>query len=437
MTTQQISEQVRQLILEGELDDAANALVQFFDKEWMSRGDKEQVQLYNQALYQLSQLNELKHQVFAGIISNEDADLKRNKIRAVLLEVSEALKNMQSRPVVAAQPERTQPDAVATKGESRRWIWGLFALLTISIIGLLIYRQTNQGAIPETQTIVQKDTVFISGNTDAASPSTVEQKPPESQPGRQETRPKNTTGAVTPPPPVGKAELYVQFDIQPSTLISDQSARVTVTVHNSGQKAANQVTTYWWATPNISPKTLIFDRIAAGGRESQSFDFTWYQMEGQVLVKAQVDPQNRIAEGNEANNSFSKNMIVTAPNVGSGTASITEKTELVAMIKAPSKIKMGQAVTIEVVATNKSRTVAADNFEVWWWADKNDSSPFHKFKVDHLEPQKAKSFTFTFSWINVLQTTEVMMVAKVDPLEKVSELNETNNSGQQAIRVEK
>lgn len=74
MTTQQISEQVRQLILAGELDDAANALVQFFDKEWMSRGDKEQVQLYNQALYQLSQLNELKHQVFAGIISNEDAD---------------------------------------------------------------------------------------------------------------------------------------------------------------------------------------------------------------------------------------------------------------------------------------------------------------------------------------------------------------------------
>jgi len=38
MTTQQISEQVRQLILEGELDDAANDLVQFFDKEWMSRG---------------------------------------------------------------------------------------------------------------------------------------------------------------------------------------------------------------------------------------------------------------------------------------------------------------------------------------------------------------------------------------------------------------
>lgn len=82
MTLQQISQQVRDLILAGELDDAANALVQFFDKEWMSRGDKEQIQLYNQALYQLSQLNELKHQVFAGIISNEDADLKRNKIWA-------------------------------------------------------------------------------------------------------------------------------------------------------------------------------------------------------------------------------------------------------------------------------------------------------------------------------------------------------------------
>lgn len=437
MTTQQISEQVRQLILEGELDDAANTLVQFFDKEWMSRGDKEQMQLYNQALYQLSQLNELKHQVFAGIISNEDADLKRNKVRAVLLEVSEELKGMQSRPVVVAQSERIRSDAVSTNYASRRRVWGILALLTISIIGWLIYRQINPGTIPETKTIVQKDTIFIPGKAETASPSTAEQKPPESQPKTQNTRPKNTNSTATPPPPVGKPDLSVSFSVEPATVKLGQPTRVTITANNSGHKSAKNVEVYWLSIKNSPPKVLIFDHIPVGGSASQSFDFTWPETQGNISAKATIDPLEQIPEENEANNIQYKNLPINTSSQTGSASSNGEKTDLMVMIKAPSKVKMGQAVTIEVMAINKSRAVAADNFEVWWWADKKDSSPFHKFKVDHLEPQKTKSFTFTFSWMNILQTTQVLMVAEVDPLEKVSELFETNNSGQQAIMVEK
>ena len=155
MTLQQISQQVRDLIIQGELDDAANTLVQFLDKEWMSRADKAQVQLYNQALYQLSQLNELKHQVFAGIISNEEADLKRNRIRAVLLEISEELKGIETRPVVMAQSEGTAPNVVSSKKDSRLWVWGILALVAVSIISLLVYRQINPATIPDTKTIIQ------------------------------------------------------------------------------------------------------------------------------------------------------------------------------------------------------------------------------------------------------------------------------------------
>lgn len=104
MATPQISEQVRQFILKGKLDDAAEALIRYYEKELMSRGNKAEEQLYNQVLYQLSQLNELKNQVFAGIISNEEADLKRNKIRVVLLEVSNALATAGSTPPKSPVP---------------------------------------------------------------------------------------------------------------------------------------------------------------------------------------------------------------------------------------------------------------------------------------------------------------------------------------------
>ena len=136
MTTQQISEQVRNLILQGELDDAANTLVQFFDKEWMSRGDKAQVQLYNQALYQLSQLNELKHQVFAGIISNEEADLKRNKIRAVLLEVSNALATFN--PTRAHSPAPAPPSEEQGLRHKRRIAIILILGIPLSIMVVML-----------------------------------------------------------------------------------------------------------------------------------------------------------------------------------------------------------------------------------------------------------------------------------------------------------
>lgn len=149
MTLQQISQQVRDLILAGELDDAANALVQFFDKEWMSRGDKEQIQLYNQALYQLSQLNELKHQVFAGIISNEDADLKRNKIRTVLLEVSEELKNVETRQRQTAiwfePPKDTQPKS----SSKSRLPYAITGLLAVVLLIWLVVKDGCNGTEPK------------------------------------------------------------------------------------------------------------------------------------------------------------------------------------------------------------------------------------------------------------------------------------------------
>lgn len=149
MTTQQISEQVRQLILAGELDDAANVLVQFFDKEWMSRGDKEQVQLYNQALYQLSQLNELKHQVFAGIISSEEAALKRNKIRVVLLEVSEELKNLEARPRQAAAMQDSQKDTQPKPISRSRLPYVIGGLLAVVLLIWLVTKNGCNGGEPK------------------------------------------------------------------------------------------------------------------------------------------------------------------------------------------------------------------------------------------------------------------------------------------------
>jgi hypothetical protein len=85
MTLQQIIQQTRTQIAEGRLEEATSQLVRFLDEEWMSKEDRAQIHLYNQALQQLSQMNELREQELSGVISLEDADLKRNKIRAALL----------------------------------------------------------------------------------------------------------------------------------------------------------------------------------------------------------------------------------------------------------------------------------------------------------------------------------------------------------------
>ncbi len=134
MNLQQIAQQVKDLIVQGELDEGATLLVNFFNQEYLSQADKAQFQLYNQALHQLSQLNELKHQVLTGVISSEDADLKRNKVRSALLEIAEELKKLETalNPTEPIPIARTVPPP--KPATNKRLLFVLSGLLAVALL---------------------------------------------------------------------------------------------------------------------------------------------------------------------------------------------------------------------------------------------------------------------------------------------------------------
>lgn len=135
MDTVQLSTQIRRLIAEGELETAARTLLQYLDQEGLSSADKARFQVYNQALYQVAQLNELQDQVIRGIISTEDADLKRNRIREALLEISEGVGSLDP---THLSPHAAVPLTEDSLGKKRRIALILILGIPLSIMMVML-----------------------------------------------------------------------------------------------------------------------------------------------------------------------------------------------------------------------------------------------------------------------------------------------------------
>ena len=167
MDTVQLSTQIRRLIAEGELETAARTLLQYLDQEGLSSADKARFQVYNQALYQVAQLNELQDQVIRGIISTEDADLKRNRIREALLEISEGLGSLE---VVTTLQKSHLPTVPLPKPKHNlTQIIGILFILTLLIWALIKISINNPPpnpdsppkVIPDNERLEDPDVVII------------------------------------------------------------------------------------------------------------------------------------------------------------------------------------------------------------------------------------------------------------------------------------
>lgn len=143
MDTVQLSTQIRRLIAEGELETAARTLLQYLDQEGLSSADKARFQVYNQALYQVAQLNELQDQVIRGIISTEDADLKRNRLREALLEIVEKMLQLERVPPGTGKETLVLP-AAPPKGK-----WPLLSRIIGGIVGVALLISIISKIIPD------------------------------------------------------------------------------------------------------------------------------------------------------------------------------------------------------------------------------------------------------------------------------------------------
>ncbi|MCB0636186.1 MAG: hypothetical protein KDC54_06195 [Lewinella sp.] len=154
MDTRHLIERVRHLIMEGRLEDAADEIITFFDQEVMDKQEKDAFFLYNQAIHQVSQLNELRRQELAGLLDPDNVSTRRNQIRQALLDLNHQLGELD---LPAKTGEKTTKgeagSAAAATGRKRPAGWWVGPLVLIAGALILIWWQPwNRSARPQTVT---------------------------------------------------------------------------------------------------------------------------------------------------------------------------------------------------------------------------------------------------------------------------------------------
>ncbi len=170
-----LSEQVKTLILKGDLEEAAEEIISFFDKEVLENKDKDVFQLYNQTIHQVSQLNELRNAKMSGIIDRDDAELKRNQIRQALLNINNNLARVGKQKRVLIQDPLPKSTVTQRKGPPPY----LFILAAIIIVGGILVWNTFSSTPDTGRTTTTPQEVLPRDNDQSPEPSPEETQPPE------------------------------------------------------------------------------------------------------------------------------------------------------------------------------------------------------------------------------------------------------------------
>ncbi len=117
---------------------------------------------------------------------------------------------------------------------------------------------------------------------------------------------------LRPTPVPAPAELRITaFTISPASPVERNNARATVTIQNAGQTAARNFHVQWRprATDTATAITRSVAQLDPGMSASFTFDFA-YIGAGTFDTVVVVDPFDRVAESNEANNSVTRQVTV-------------------------------------------------------------------------------------------------------------------------------
>ncbi|RLF14010.1 MAG: hypothetical protein DRJ97_07025, partial [Thermoprotei archaeon] len=120
----------------------------------------------------------------------------------------------------------------------------------------------------------------------------------------------STTVTVYAIPPA-LPDLTVEFTKLPSEPVAGESYTVEVKVSNIGEREAGAFKVRLEVDGKVIGEEVV-EVLAAGA--SKTVEFTWTpEAEGTYTLKATVDPENAVAESNEANNVATASVIVKAP----------------------------------------------------------------------------------------------------------------------------
>lgn len=137
-----LPKRVKKLVAAGKLEQAAKEIISIFDEELLGEKDKNAFHLYNQAIHQVSRLNELKNAQLSGILNEESADRKRNQIRQALLEICDRFSTVGStkKEGIILNTIKSEIPEKRSKKRLMYIIAALFFGISLSILALLFFK---------------------------------------------------------------------------------------------------------------------------------------------------------------------------------------------------------------------------------------------------------------------------------------------------------
>jgi subtilase family serine protease len=232
-----------------------------------------------------------------------------------------------------------------------------------------------------------------------------------------------TTVNVDPP----LADLIVStVTINPTSPAAGQATTATITVTNVGNTAATEFRVQWqpwFLAPALSTQV---NGLAAGASATVALTYT-FPFPGSFSGTVTVDPELRVPELNEFNNTF-QTQVVVAPN--------TVDLVIDNVVITPASPTQGAPATVDITIRNAGNT-AAGPFVVEWNPDAffiiTPGPSTVSQQVNGLGAGATTTVRFTFSYP---KAGNFSTVALVDAFNNVSETNEANNRFVRAVTVQ-
>lgn len=207
----------------------------------------------------------------------------------------------------------------------------------------------------------------------------------------------------------------------PPLPVQGRLSRATMTVANRGNYPAGDFTVEWKPTllsPGLSTQV---NGLKYGLSTTVIFDYT-YPTAGTAQTRATVDATSRVRETDETNNSQTKTVVVEPQRPD---LTIT----LFRLI--PASPVAGTKATAEIRVWNRGNTPAGP-FVLQW--KPSPLAPNLSSQINGLDVGQATtvSFDYTYAAPGTIATTTT-----VDPVDRVLELDETNNSRSRNIVVQR
>ena len=217
-----------------------------------------------------------------------------------------------------------------------------------------------------------------------------------------------------------QADLSVtSIKFTPASPIEGKPVRVEVVAMNGSGTSAPGVPLQWFATDQASAPACSWTTppMTPGKLVVYTCTYAGYAKATSLSSKAVIDPANKVAESDEANNTKVLAVSVIAPPQPDLTVT--------ALSLEPASPAVGAPVMVRITVANQSQAPAMTSVNVHWIASDVTKQPACSWTVAGFQAGQSREVTCKYN--GYAAAGPIHSRAVVDPTGRVQESNETNN----------